>query len=65
MGVVGIFFRGGTRGFFSNLSRVVPKVVKFDFFHSKPRKQSFLLEIQNPGEAKARPAPLSDAHDQD
>jgi len=42
MGVGRIFSRGGgTRGFFLNFSRVGPKVVKFDFSHSKVRKQPF------------------------
>jgi len=44
MGVGRIFSRGGTRGF-SKIFLVGPKVVKFVFYHSKPRKQLFFAEI--------------------
>jgi len=45
MGVGTIFSRGGTRGFFQNFSKGGAKVVKFVFFHSKLKKQPFLLKM--------------------
>ena len=46
MAVGKIFSRGGHQGIFP---RWGPEVVKFVFFHSKLRKQHFLLNFQNPG----------------
>jgi len=61
MGVGRIFFQGrGTRGFFQNFSRRVPKVVEFDFSHTKLRKQLFLLKIsktRGPRPPFRRPCP--------
>jgi len=40
------FFQwGAIRGCFKNFSRERPKVVKFDFSHSKLRKQPYFAEI--------------------
>ena len=42
------FFRGGgSRGFYQNFFQGWPKVVKFVFYHSKLKKQPFLLIISN------------------
>ena len=49
MGVGRIFSRGGGTRDFSNFFQGGPKVVKFVFSYSKLKKQSFLLEISNPG----------------
>jgi len=41
------FSRGGTSGFFQTFFYGGPKVVKFGFYHSKLRKQRFLLKFSN------------------
>ena len=45
MGVGRIFSRESHERIFLNFSRVGPKVMKFDFSHSKLRKQPFLLKF--------------------
>ena len=48
MGVGGNFSKGGgTSGFFQKFFYGRPKVVKFVFYHSKLRKQHFLLKFSN------------------
>ena len=47
MGVGKNFFRGTTSGFFQTFFYGRPKVVKFGFYHSKLRKQHFLLKLSN------------------
>ena len=51
----GIFPGGGTSGFFQTFFYGRPKVVKFDSYHSKLRKQHFLLKFSNS-------CPPSDTH---
>ena len=41
------FLQGGTSGFFQQFFYGGPKVVKFGFYHSKLRKQRFLLKFSN------------------
>jgi len=47
MGAGRNFSRGGTSGFFQKFFCRGPKVVKFAFYHSKLRKQRFLLKFSN------------------
>jgi len=49
------FFQRGTSGLFQKFFCGGPKVVKFDFYHSKLRKQRFLLKFSNS-------CPPSDTH---
>jgi len=57
------FFQGGdTRRFFQTFSEGA-KVVKFDFSHSKPRKQPFVLKFSKSRRRLGPPLPpSSDAH---
>jgi len=51
----GIFPGGGTSGYFPKFFYGGPKVVKLGFYHSKLRKQRFLLRFSNS-------CPSSDTH---
>jgi len=47
IGVGRNFSKVGTSGFFQKCFYGGPKVVKFAFFHSKLRKQRFLMKFSN------------------